>query len=59
VTRLLLVASEASLCTLIQEVLALERYTVVEAANSYEGLSVPTAALPAGTLLDIRYLVIF
>ena len=57
-TRMLILAPETGLSTLIQEILELEGYEVVEAANSYEGLQTADAAPLAGVILDVRYLVI-
>ena len=37
-TRMLILVPEASLSTLLQEILELEGYEMIDAANSYEGL---------------------
>jgi DNA-binding response OmpR family regulator len=56
---MLIVEPEASLRTLIYEVLEQEGYVVIEAANSYEGLVAGDAAVPADITLEISYLVVF
>ena len=58
-TRILIIAPEASLRTLLREALEQEGYDVVEAANSYEGLQTTDVALPEGITLDIRYLIVW
>jgi CheY-like chemotaxis protein len=56
---MLIVEPEASLRTLLYEVLEQEGYVVIEAANSYEGLVAGDTAIPAGITLEISYLVVF
>lgn len=56
---MLIVEPEASLRTLIYEVLEQEGYVVIEAANSYEGLVAGDATVPTDVTSEISYLVVF
>ena len=58
-TRMLILTPEASLSTLLQEILELEGYEMIEAANSYEGFQATDVALSKGITLDAQYLVVW
>ena len=57
--RIRVVAAEAPIRNLLREVLELEGYDVVEAANAYEGLQQSQAARTDLAIRDIAYLVAF
>jgi len=56
---MLILTPEASLSALLQEILELEGYEVIEAANSYEGFQATDVALSPGVTLDAQYLIVW
>ena len=58
-TRMLILTPEASLSTLLREILELEGYEMIEAANSYEGFQATDVALSHGVTLDAQYLIVW
>ena len=58
-TRMLILVPEASLSTLLQEILELEGYEMIDAANSYEGLQATHVLLSKGVTLDVQYLIVW
>ncbi len=58
-TRMRIIEPEASLRTLLREVLEQEDYEVLEAASSYEEFQAADVALPESVTLDIRYLIVW
>jgi len=54
-----IIEPEASLRTLLREVLEQEDYEVLEAASSYEEFQAADVALPEGITLDIWYLIVW
>jgi DNA-binding response OmpR family regulator len=58
-TRMLILGPEASLSTLLQEILEQEGYEMIAAANSYEGLQATHVPLSKGVTLDVQYLIVW
>jgi DNA-binding response OmpR family regulator len=56
---MLILTPEASLSALLQEILELEGYEVIEAANSYEGFQTTDVALSHGVTLEAQYLIVW
>ena len=57
--RMLILTPEASLSTLLQEILELEGYEMIEAANSYEGFQATDVTLSTGVVLDVQYFIVW
>ena len=58
-TRMLILTPEVSLSAILQEILELEGYEVIEAANSYEGFQAADVALSPGVTLEAQYLIVW
>jgi hypothetical protein len=56
---MLILTPEASLGTLLREILELEGYEMIEAANNYEGFQATEVALSHGVTLDAQYLIVW
>jgi hypothetical protein len=56
---MLILTPETNLSVLLREILELEGYEMIEAANSYEGFQATDAALSHDATLEAQYLIVW